>query len=60
VAVPLVTVHLFDVPAQRIPAALGRMALDRRVLDRAPGLEFAKLLGTGAGRTFTPADLLAG
>jgi hypothetical protein len=36
------------------PAVL-RMATGRRHLAR-PGLRFAKLLGTGAGRTFTPRD----
>ncbi|WP_218566295.1 hypothetical protein [Vallicoccus soli] len=32
------------------------MALDRRPVRRAPGARFAKLLGTGDGRTFTVRD----
>jgi hypothetical protein len=32
------------------------MAADRRHLRGVPGLRFAKLLGTGSGRTFTPRD----
>jgi quinol monooxygenase YgiN len=52
----LVTVHLWRVPARRVPVAVARMGLDRRPLRRAPGLRFFKLLGTGYGDTFTPAD----
>jgi hypothetical protein len=32
------------------------MATDRRPVRRSPGLRFAKLLGTGSGRTFTVRD----
>jgi heme-degrading monooxygenase HmoA len=52
----LVTVHLWGVQPARVPPALLRMATDRRHLRRTPGLRFAKLLGTGAGRTFTMRD----
>lgn len=52
----LVTFDLWTVPAARVPAALRRMATDRVGLRRAPGLRFAKLLGTGRGRTFTLRD----
>lgn len=53
----LVTLHLWRVPAHLVAAAMARLALDRRALRRTPGLRFAKLLGTGTGRTFTPADV---
>ncbi len=49
----LVTVHVWRVPRRRVPHALLRMATDRAALRKATGLRFAKLLGTGAGRTFT-------
>jgi hypothetical protein len=32
------------------------MGFDRRTVRRIPGATFAKLLGTGSGRTFTPRD----
>ncbi|PWJ53696.1 spheroidene monooxygenase [Quadrisphaera granulorum] len=47
--------HLWRVPTPAVPAAIARMALDRRHL-RASGAAFWKLLGTGNGRTFTPRD----
>lgn len=49
-------VELFRVPVTRTPAALTRMATDRRRLARAPGLRFWRLLGTGDGRTFDLRD----
>lgn len=52
----LVTLHLWTVPAARVPVAVTRMALDRGRVRRTPGLRFAKLLGTGDGRTFTVRD----
>ncbi len=56
-AIPaLVTVYVWGVPATRIPAALARMARDRRPLRATRGLAFGKLLGTGDGRTFTVRD----
>lgn len=55
-APPVVTLHLWQVPFHAVPTALLRMATDRRALRRVPGLRFAKLLGTGKGRTFTPCD----
>lgn len=53
---PYVTLTFWGVPSAAVPAAVSRMALDRRHLRRAPGLQFAKLLGTGDGRTFTVRD----
>ena len=52
----LVTLHLWGVPARAIPAAFARMGTDRGPVRRTPGLRFAKLLGTGDGRTFTVRD----
>ncbi len=52
----LVTLHLWRVPGWRVPAAVARMGLDRRAVRRAPGVRFAKLLGTGRGQTFTLRD----
>ena len=52
----LVTLHLWGVPGRAVPRAVFHMAVDRASLSRTPGLRFAKLLGTGSGRTFTPRD----
>lgn len=52
----LATLHVWGVPGRAVPAALLRMATDRRLLRRSPGLRFAKLLGTGSGRSFTVRD----
>jgi hypothetical protein len=52
----LVTLHLWRVPGRAVPAALVRMGADRRAVRATPGVRFAKLLGTGAGETFTPRD----
>jgi hypothetical protein len=57
VTVPaLVTLHLWGVPRRGVPGAVLRMATCRPSLRRVPGLRFAKLLGTGHGRTFTVGD----
>jgi hypothetical protein len=52
----LVTLHVWGVPATRVPQALTAMARDRRPVAQAPGHTFHKLLGTGDGRTFTIRD----
>ena len=52
----LVTVHVWRVPARRIPLALTRMATDRARLRRVRGISFARLLGTGRGTTFAIRD----
>lgn len=52
----LVTLHVWGVSPTHVPSALVRVAMDRKRLRRTPGLRFAKLLGTGHGRTFTVSD----
>jgi hypothetical protein len=52
----LVTLHLWGVPAAKVASAAAAMARDRRPVAQAPGHTFHKLLGTGAGRTFTLLD----
>jgi len=51
-----VLLHVWRVPGRQVPAAVSRLALDRRLLRRTPGLSFAKGMGTGDGRTFTVRD----
>jgi heme-degrading monooxygenase HmoA len=51
-----VTLHLWQVPSSAVPAALLSMGRDRSRVRRTPGVRFAKLLGTGSGRTFTLRD----
>ena len=51
-----VTLDVWRVPAAGVPAALLRVARTAAALRRTPGVTFAKVLGTGAGRTFTPRD----
>ena len=52
----LVTLHLWRVAPGSVPRALLRMGTDRAAVRRLPGVRFAKLLGTGDGRTFTVRD----
>ena len=52
----LVTLHLWRVEPAGVPRALVRMGRDRSRVRRTSGLRFAKLLGTGDGRTFTVRD----
>lgn len=52
----LVTVHVWTVPTIGVASAVARLAADRYRLRGYPGLTFAKLLGTGSGKTFAPQD----
>jgi hypothetical protein len=52
----LVTLHLWTVAGRSVPKAVLRMGLDRAAVRHTPGVRFAKLLGTGDGRTFTVRD----
>jgi hypothetical protein len=52
----VVTLHVWRVSPRHVPTALLRMAADRGRARRTPGVRFAKLLGTGSGRTFTVRD----
>jgi heme-degrading monooxygenase HmoA len=53
---PFVSITFWRVGRGHVLQAAARMALDRRPIRRAPGLRFAKLLGTSDGRTFAPRD----
>jgi hypothetical protein len=52
----LVTLHVWRVPARSVGAAFLRMAREPRRLRALPGVRFAKLVGTGRGRSFGPGD----
>lgn len=51
-----VVLTVWGVSLARVPSALVRMGSERLALRSVPGLRFAKLLGTGDGRTFTLRD----
>jgi hypothetical protein len=55
-APPLVTLTVWGVRGRHVPGAVLAMATGRRHLRAAGGPRFAKLLGTGHGRTFTIRD----
>lgn len=48
--------YIFTVKKSAIPFAFLQMAIGRRTARKLPGVSFAKLMGTGTGRTFTPSD----
>jgi hypothetical protein len=48
--------YLFTVKKSAIPFAFLQMAIGRRTARKLSGVRFAKLMGTGTGRTFTPSD----
>jgi len=52
----IVAAYFWQIEKKRIPFALSRMALNRRVVRNFPGVTFAKLLGCGTGERFTPSD----
>jgi hypothetical protein len=48
--------YLFTVKKSAIPFAFLQMAVGRAAARKLSGVSFAKLMGTGTGRTFTPSD----
>lgn len=52
----VVSLHIWGVPTRKVPIAVTHMARHRRPVRALAGVQFAKLLGTGTGRTFTPKD----
>lgn len=52
-----VSLHVWRVSRRRVPAVLWRVARDRGALRRLPGVEFAKILGTGRGMSPGRPDL---
>jgi hypothetical protein len=51
-----VAIYIFTVRKSAIPFAFLQMAVGRRIARNIPGVSFAKLMGTGTGKTFTPTD----
>ena len=49
-------IYLFTVKQSAIPFAFLQMATGRRTARKISGVTFAKLMGTGTGKTFTPSD----
>jgi hypothetical protein len=49
-------IYIFTIKKSAIPFAFLQMALGRRAARKIPGVTFAKLMGTGTGKTFTPSD----
>lgn len=52
----IVRLDVWGIRGRGIPGALLRMATQRRAIRKIPGIDFAKLLGTGSGETFTMRD----
>ena len=52
----VVCLDVFGVSGAGIGAAVSRMSVDRMLVRCQPGVTFAKLLGTGSGKTFTSRD----
>jgi hypothetical protein len=52
----VVCLDVFGVSGAAIAGAVSRMSIDRMLVRKLPGVTFAKLLGTGSGRTFTTRD----
>jgi len=50
------TLYLFTVRKRSVPFAFLQMAVGRRTARKITGVSFAKLMGTGTGKTFTPSD----
>jgi hypothetical protein len=51
-----VQLYIFTLKQRSIPFAFIQMAVGRRIARNIPGVSFAKLMGTGTGKTFTPSD----
>ena len=51
-----VAIFIFTMKKGAIPFAFLQMAVGRATARKIPGVTFAKLMGTGTGKTFTPSD----